>query len=752
MRSLCIFALALAPLTFALAQTPANAPVHADAQAEWQKAGIEAVEAAQWIAAGIPFAQWARQWKGERFTPAEARAWVKTVNVYTARNFRDQGFTAAQALQWIEHGVGGSLRATEFRDRGFSPADAGEWWRLKFFPEDAAEWRQAGFSAVDALAWRYGEKAYRSRPLYSADWAAQWRNSGFTLDEARRAAVYDVNIADAIGWKAAGFGFDEGMQWRDAGFTAAAAAREQKLGRSAVDAEERASGNPATTADVIRSFRSDIVLRSDATVDVTETIEFVNRPGGAIERCFARVFPSSGGLRRRDASAVRAWPTYRITALLHNGVPATHTTDHDADGNVSVCVGPEARALELGAHTIVIAFTTDDRLIAHEDHDQFSFGLKDSSMKVPVYQATATIRLPRGANTVSTDGFAGPTGRKYFSATVDETPGGDVITYRALRPLTADMAFDAIVSLPKDVARPGLLQRVRRFDRAEGRILSSLAFFAGGLAAAFVYFVLAWHRVGRDPTQGPIVQVYQPPVDVSPALMRHLVGPRRVDGKSVVATLIRLAQSGSIHIREQDGRYRLAKRAADPRGCSAHEEEFLQRLFDGANELNVGTADARRRLRAARGALAKALRIERATYIVANRRYLWPGVVLSMAGIVLAVAVADPVRGDAGPWHVLFMLAVAIGMTLLFWPLLKAPTPAARRLFDEIHGFKRFLDVSYREGIAAHLAYAVAFDVDYERVSILDPEIDWYTGSSGGFSPRDLMASLRTLMPRRVDA
>ena len=162
----------------------------------------------------------------------------------------------------------------------------------------------------------------------------------------------------------------------------------------------------------------------------------------------------------------------------------------------------------------------------------------------------------------------------------------------------------------------------------------------------------------------------------------------------------------------------------------------------------MGTASARRRLRDARGALARALRVEHATYAATNRRYLWPGAVLSMAGIVLAVAVAEPVRGDAGGWHVLFMLAVAIGLNLPFWPLLKAPTVPGRKLIEEIYGFRSFLEVSYRDGVAAHLAYAIAFDVERERVSILDREIDWYTGTSGGFSAGDFAASLYRLMPR----
>lgn len=70
-------ALVVSVASAAFAQQPADAPVQADGAAEWQKAGIDPAEARQWIAAEIPFAQWARQWKSEGFTAAEARGWMR---------------------------------------------------------------------------------------------------------------------------------------------------------------------------------------------------------------------------------------------------------------------------------------------------------------------------------------------------------------------------------------------------------------------------------------------------------------------------------------------------------------------------------------------------------------------------------------------------------------------------------------------------------------------------------------------------
>lgn len=750
---MCFAALAVLPAVLAFAQPTPDTP------AEWQKAGIEQADAQQWIAAGIPFAQWARQWKDEGFAPSEARAWVDKINVYTAGDFRDAGFSVKAAVDWISAGVPSARRATEFRDRGFTPADAGDWWRLRFFPEDAAAWKHAGFSAVDALAWKYGEREYHyrgnwrgtSQASFSVEWASQWRRAGFTLDAARQAVSYHVEFAEAQEWRKSGFAFGEAMFWRDLGFSPADAVKEKAAGRTAVEAEERVRERSGLPGDEIRLLHTEVTLQPDTTVEVTETIELINRDEGEVGQCFARHFPATVVLQRGDSSSQPERPLYQFHSVQHDGRAASYRIERDWADNITLCIGPDDAPLARGAHRFVIAYTTGDRLSEYDDHDRFSFAVKHTSLGLRVDRAMATVRLPSGANTVRADGLAGPPGRKYFSASVDETAAGDVIRYAATRPLLADMTFHAIVSLPKGFARRSIWQRVRRFDRAQGHILQSLGLFLTATVLSLVYFVLAWRRVGRDPESKAVMPVYDPPDGLSPALMRHLVRRRQPDGRTVVATVVRLAQLGALVVVERDGRYRLAKRAAVPPECAPHEVEFFNHLFGGSDALMLGTRAARARLAAARLGLRRALRTEHSQYLVTNRRHFWPGLVLSVAGVVLGLAVGVP-RSDLGYAYLVFMALVLVTTNVTFWKLLQAPTTQAQELMVEIHGFRQFLDASYRDGVAAHLAYAIALGVDHERVSILDREIDWYAGNSGGFSADDFAASLHRLMPGVVSA
>ena len=745
----------------------------ADAET-WTRVGIDPAEAREWVQAGVPYAEWANQFKGEGFGPADAGVWVEhEINVYTAGDFRAAGFSVGEATAWIARGVRSARRAQEFRDREFGPAEAGGWWALGFSADDAARWRNHGFQAVGAQTWKYGETEYfymrdgsrnSARTVYDVEWAREWHAAGFSPDEARLAVSYDVSLAEASAWLAAGFAFPEAMAWRDSAFDPAGAAIEKAEGLSPVEAQDRRRAGLPQPTDVITAWHSDIVLRSDATLEVTETIAVLNRPGGPIDRCFTRALPATVALRRSAASYTTAWPSYDVTSVLQDGAPVPYSIDRDRAGDLTLCVGGDA-PVPAGGRTFTLQYTTDDRLIDLHNHDRLFFDVvgPELTAHLPIRRASAAVRLPTGANTVRADGFAGLPKRKYFTAEISETVIGDVVHYAVTRPLERDMGFAVAISLPKGFAQASLWRQVRRLDRAEGRILSSVFVLAFGQLAALLYFLWAWHRVGRDPRKGAVVPVYEPPDGISPALMRYLVARRRVDDRTVAATLVRMAHCGALVIQEREGLYRIQRNSQAAHGCAAHEAAFVARLFAGGDVLILGTRATRRALRAARKVLRANLRAERAMLVQANTRRLRPGLVLSCAGAAVALAVVS-LPDQAAYGYALFVTAVVAALNFTFWRLLKAPTPAGHQVFQAVEGFRQFLQAAYGAAAAGHdmpsmnavavraeyLPYAIALGADSDRASILDRRNAWYTGNSGGFSVADFTASLQRMMPRAV--
>jgi hypothetical protein len=704
----------------------------------WADVGIGAAEAAQWKAAGVPFPEWANQWKSEGFVPSDAQVWVANkVNVYTAADFRSAGFSVTEATAWIANGIRSAKRANEFRNAEFGAVEAARWWRLRFTAEEATPWKQDGFSAEEALAWKYGEKEYFIRgpgysvPTYSVDWARPWRTAGFTPDDARLANAYEIKFDEAEAWRQAGFGFQEAMMWRDAGFKPIDAAAERASGMTAIGAEARRR----TAPDDVLSLDADIVVNTDATLVVTETI--VIDPARS-DRCLPRVFPTNVVLRRSTGSGQSGSPSYRFTSVRRNGADAGYRLERDAWGT-TICLEATPGESSNRSETIQIAYQTNDRLLFFQDHYRLFFSLKDRAPAFTVSRASATVHLPRGVNTVSADGFAGPPNRKYFTADVEETTDGDIIRYSAARPLGGDMEFAVAVDVTKPGLELGFLQRAWYLNRDyDGAPFSLLAFLAGIISAAIVYMV-AWWRVGRDPKKRAIVPIYEPPGRLTPALMRYLETGRRADVRTLGATLVSLAQLGALRIQEQQGRYRIERSELAVVVHAAHEAEFLAALFEEAPVLILGSVRARWRLRRAAGVLRKALRRERARYIVRNTRYLLPGIALSTAGFIAAIALVEW-DSDANAYAAM-LLILLVGFNGIFLGLLKAPTEHARRLLDDIEGFRHFLEAAYRDGLTPSLPYAMALGVDSERASVLDTAA-WYSGRSGGFSGVDFTRSL----------
>lgn len=72
----------------------------------------------------------------------------------------------------------------------------------------------------------------------------------------------------------------------------------------------------------------------------------------------------------------------------------------------------------------------------------------------------------------------------------------------------------------------------------------------------FVYYLICWSRVGRDPKVKNVTPQYEPPSGISPGLARYIITGGS-DGTTLAAVLAQLAAKGVISIQPQSGSYRL---------------------------------------------------------------------------------------------------------------------------------------------------------------------------------------------------
>ncbi len=97
--------------------------------------------------------------------------------------------------------------------------------------------------------------------------------------------------------------------------------------------------------------------------------------------------------------------------------------------------------------------------------------------------------------------------------------------------------------------------------------------FAGlfGLVVLFVYYFTVWLRHGKDPVEGTIIPLYEPPDKFSPASIRFVTN-MGFDNKVFSAAIINMAVKGYITIREENNDYTLVKTGADDSTLSRDEK------------------------------------------------------------------------------------------------------------------------------------------------------------------------------------
>jgi len=508
----------------------------------------------------------------------------------------------------------------------------------------------------------------------------------------------------------------------------------------------------AVGSEVIRHFHSDVEVKASGAMEVTETIR-VNAEGSAIKRGIYRDFPT----------IYRAWYGRRIVpfevlSVKRNGQPEPSHQEWRENGT-RLYIGRSDRNIPRGEHVYEIRYRTDWQIGFFADHDELYWNVTGNGWNFMIERASATVALPQRLpdSALSLEAYTGPQGEqgRDWRAGIDESSRA---RFETTAPLGHREGLTIVVGWPKGlVAEPTREQKLARWsqDNAEWR---------GGLVGAallLVYYLLVWHRYGRDPAGRTIIPRFAPPDDVSPADARFLMRSG-YDDRVFAAALVGLAVKGHLKIREDaDHDFSLERPRESGQPLLNDEQALLGALgLAPGSELTL-RASAAQAVEAARKALKAELRKEHLKrHFVTNGIYLVPGLIGSAVALAYAgfrAAQPEPVfffmivwltgwtfgvyallaqagsiwrRVRQGKWLMivpaLFMSAFAIpfiageifglyilasqssivmvallflivGINYAFYHWLKAPTLAGRRLMEEIAGFRMYLEVAEKD-------------------------------------------------------
>ena len=435
----------------------------------------------------------------------------------------------------------------------------------------------------------------------------------------------------------------------------------------------------------ILSFDSDIVISSDAVLNVTETIR-VQSEGRNIRRGIFRDFPTD----YRDRLGNRYRVTFNLRRVTRDGAGEPARLERRSNG-VRIYIGSADRLLPPGIYTYQIQYETTRQLGFFAAHDELYWNVTGNGWQFPIEEARARIKLPAGIdrNAITVEGYtgaAGSAGRDYEAAVALD----GAVRIMANKRLRAREGLTLVVTWPKGfVTAPSATQRLGYlFSDNLGLLVVALA----GLLS-FSYLGYAWHRVGRDPAPGVIFPHYEPPTGFSPASLRF-VQRMGYDSKAFTAALLNLAVKGLVEITENDGDYTV-RRLTPPTGSklASGEAALLGSLFRGRDRLELKD-DNYEVIQTAMAAHKAALaRHYKRTHFITNRLVNIPAwlIFALSAGVLLVLGRGSPL--------IFVILGLMVVGFLIFAVLLQAHTQLGRRLLDKVEGFKMYLEVAEQDDL-----------------------------------------------------
>ena len=499
---------------------------------------------------------------------------------------------------------------------------------------------------------------------------------------------------------------------------------------------------PATAREEIRSFTSDVILNTDGSVQVTETIE-VNAEGSEIRRGIYRDIPVV--MLGSDGGKVR--PDLDVTGVTRDGDQEMFRVERMGDFQ-RIWIGNPDYFLDYGVHRYIIRYTMTRMARAFEDHDELYWNATGNYWVFPILAARATVKLPDGAVISDLVGYTGEAGSNEQAVSIKRTSDTSA-TFRASRALGAGEGMTIAVAFNKGViAFPtgyaALQQRLADLREVILPVLAALI--------AIAYNALAWFRVGRDPEKGTIIPLFHPPKGFSPPLVHyvHKWGFDNMGWTAFTAAIFDLGVKGLVIIDNAAGKLKITTTGKQPEEPLAVGERLLFDYLSRERTLVIDKSTGVE-LQKKRGEFTTAIENEnRARWFRNNWGYAALGIVLAL-GLLIGMVAIDVLSPEwligavvlgvlagvafgviANRRHGLQILRfvgffwvaiiafnfgsmlldtfsnlqVNIGaisaisivvVTIVFAVLMRAPTIQGRKIMDEIDGLKLYIETAEKE-------------------------------------------------------
>ncbi|TAN57631.1 DUF2207 domain-containing protein [Patescibacteria group bacterium] len=322
-------------------------------------------------------------------------------------------------------------------------------------------------------------------------------------------------------------------------------------------------------AEKINSFAAEININTDASINVSERIEYDF--GSAQKHGIFRAIPIKY-LARGGSFALRISD---ISVADVKGAPYQFTTSYPGN-NIQIKIGDPNIEIA-GRHIYIIHYTIKRAINFFNDHDELYWNITGNDWPVAIGSASAKIILPQkiaGAD-IQSDCFAGPFGSTEKCNSMLKGLGQiDSVSFNENQ-LAVNNGLTIVVGFPKGmVIKPSVLVSAVDSIRDNKGILFPIFVLV-------VYFGM-WYRRRRYLTDcGPTIAQYDPPENLSPAEAGILWHERRwARASNIVAEIIHLAIKGYIKIiKKENGDYVLELLRDDLHDLTDCQKEIIQEII-----------------------------------------------------------------------------------------------------------------------------------------------------------------------------
>ena len=436
----------------------------------------------------------------------------------------------------------------------------------------------------------------------------------------------------------------------------------------------------------ILSYHSDILVKQDGWIEVTETIR-VRAEGVQIRRGIYRDYPT----RYEDRFGNDLQVLYEPRTVLRNNSSEEFRAEKRSN-SVRTYFGRSDVMLNHGEHTYTYRYDAGRMLGFFDDFDELYWNVTGHEWNFPIDHASATVSFAFAVppDSYGIDAYTGgfQENGKAFTYATDVR---DSVTFQTTTPLGIGKGITIAVSWPKGlVDEPGDMQKLMWLLADNLNLLIALA----GLVAIISYYIPVWRSFGRDPEPGVVFTRYEPPGGFSPASLRY-IEQMGYDDATMTAAVVSLAVKGYLRINKDDDDEHTLQRQ-DPGENSpqlATGERELQDALFADGEYVILDDKYHELLGSARSAHKKSLRRDyKSRYFRTNGALNLPPVLIMIVSSLVALRVA------AGPTFFVFgTIALELVSIIVFAIIMKRPTPVGRRLLDEMSGFREYLEVAEKD-------------------------------------------------------